>query len=315
MKYSNFFRLFGIILFVYIIVKIDIAGLTAAFKRIDLTYYFMGILFLIFSFLMRTLKWKKLINSIGVKIPNNVLFGIMAKGLFLGIITPGRIGEFWRAKYLTDQSKVSHGAAFYTAFMDRLIDMLIFGLVAIAGLLIIYLRFGIGAKWQMYILGFIFLIIISFVFLKKLGLQRISKIFVRFFIPVSRQEKTNVFLTDFDGSFKGLKLGLFFELLAYGFLYYLTAITVYYFVALALGLVLPFWFLFLVVGMVWLILALPLTFLGLGTREASFIYFFSILGIPAHSAVAFSLSVLLIYILSALPGTILFLKQPPHHKT
>lgn len=313
-RYTNFFRFFGIILFVYIIAKIDIPELAASFGQINLAYYFIGILFLFLSFLMRTIKWKKLINSIGTKIPDNILMQMMAKGLFLGVITPGRLGEFWRAKYLTDHSKVSHGFAFYTAFMDRLIDMLIFGLVAIAGLLTIYLRFGIEARWQMYLSAFIFFIAISFVFLKKLGLQGLFKIFVRFFVPVSKQEKTNVFLADFDGPFKGLKLRLFLELLAYGFLYYLTAVTVYYFVALSLGINLPFWYLFLTVSMVWLILALPLTFLGLGTREASFIYFFSLLGIPAHGAVAFSLSVLLIYILSALPGAILFLKQPSRNK-
>ena len=306
MNYQNFFRLFGLILFVYIIAKIDVGELTAALKGMDFLYYFIAIMFLFFSFLTRTIKWKKLINSIGAKIPGNVLFRIMAKGLFLGVITPGRVGEFWRAKYLTDHSKISQGVAFYTAFMDRLMDMIIFGLVAIIGLPIIYLRFGIEAQWQMYLLVFIFLIILAFVFLKKLGLQRISKIFVRFFVPASQQEKTNNFLTDFDSPFKILKLRLFLELLAYGFLYYVTAIAVYYFVALSLGLNLPFWYLFLTVSMVWLILALPITFLGLGTREASFIYFFSIMGIPAHSAVAFSLLVLLIYILSAIPGAILF---------
>ena len=310
-KYSNLFRFLGIILFVYIIAKIDISELAAAFKQINLAYYFIAILFLFLSLIMRTIKWKKLINSIGTKIPVAHLLRFMAKGLFLGVITPGRLGEFWRAKYLTDHSGISHGSAFYTAFMDRLIDMLVFGLVAVAGLLIIYLRFGIEAQWQIYLLAFIFIIILFFVFLKKLGLQRLSKLFVRFFVPASGKEKTNVFLADFDGPFKGLKLRLFLELLAYGFLYYLTAVAVYYFVALSLGINLPFWYLFLAVSMVWLILALPLTFLGLGTREASFIYFFSILGIPAHSAVAFSLSVLLIYILSALPGAILSIK--PRH--
>lgn len=308
-NYSIFFRLFGIILFIYVLAKINVSELTTAFKEIRLVYYLLGISFLIFWFLIRTLKWQRLINSIGVKTPTSALFKIMAKGIFLGVVTPGKIGEFWRAKYLAESSAIAKGGAFYTAFMDRLVDMLVLGLVSILGLLVIYLKFNIGAGRQLYVLVFILLIFLVFVFLKKMGLQRITKIFVKFFMPASWQEATNIFLAEFDSAFRSLKLRLFLEILVYGFLYYLSAVIVYYFIALALGITLPFWYLFLVLAVVWLILTLPLTFFGLGAREAGFIYFFSILGIPASLAVAFSLLVLLANILLAIPGAVLFLKQ------
>lgn len=298
-KHSNFFRFLGIVLFIYILTRIDIAGTITAFKEINFAYYLMAVMFLAFWFLIRTLKWKKLINSVGGNIPANKLFEIMAKGIFWGVVTPGKLGEFWRAQYLAESGAVSKGSAFYTAFMDRLIDLLILGLVAVPGLFILYLRFNVEARGQFYILSFIAILFLSFVFLKKIGLRRLSKIFV----------KTDNFFNEFDNHFKALKPRLFFELLAYGFLYYLIVITVFYFTALALGIAVPFWYLFLIVAMVWLILILPISFFGLGAREAGFIYFFSIIGVSPSLAVAFSLLALFSNILLALPGAIIFLRQ------
>jgi len=310
-NYLNFFRFFGITLFIYILFRIDIAALLVVLKEINLAYYLIGISFLFFWVLIRTLKWKRLINSIEVKVPTNVLLRIMAKGIFLGVVTPAKLGEFWRAKYLAESSAISRGSAFYTAFMDRLMDLLVVGLVTISGLIIIYLKFsiGIGIEWQLYALGFVLFMSLSLVFLKKIGLQRFFKIFVGFLIPASWKEQADAFLAEFDNCFKALRPRLFLEMLAYTFLHYSIAVVAYYFIALALGISLPFWYLFLIVAMVWLILTLPITFFGLGTREVGFIYFFSILGISPSLTVAFSLLVLFANILLSVPGVILFLKQ------
>jgi len=63
------------------------------------------------------------------------------------------------------------------------------------------------------------------------------------------------------------------------------------------------------VAIAWLVAVIPITILGLGAREAAFIYFFSLLGISASSAVALSLLALFCNILIAFPGAIMFLKQ------
>ena len=273
MRYPNFLRVFGVILFIYILSRINIAELIDAFKEISVEYYLVSVLFLIFGFLIRTLKWKRLITSIGAKISAKDLLEIMMKSTFLGVVTPGKLGEFWRAKYLADSGPISNGGAFYTAFMDRLVDLLVLGLVAIPGLLVVYLRFDINSRWQWYVLAFIVFMFLFFIFLKKIGLQRIFKIFAK--------EKDSVFLAEFDRGFKNLKLGLFLEILIYGFLYYLASVLILYFTALALSITVPFWYLFLVTALVLLILTLPLTFFGLGVKEAGFIYFFSMVGISS----------------------------------
>lgn len=303
------FRLLGIILFVYILWKIDLSALVAVFREMHWQYYAAGLLFLAIWFLMRTFKWKILVNSLGIKISDHRLFAIMARGVFWGVVTPGKLGEFWRAKYLSQASGAPRGKAMYTAFMDRLIDMLISALVAIFGLAVIYFHFNLKMQWQFYILGIAILLVIILVILKKIGIQKTARLFVKFFIPKRWHDTTNNFLAEFDGGMTSLNLKIFLTLLAFGLLYYLSAALVYYFTALALGLSVPFWYMFFTIAIVWLILTLPISFFGLGAREAGFIYFFSLIGIPAHSAVAFSFLALFSNLLMALPGAILFLKR------
>ena len=134
LRFQKFFRLFGLILFIYILSRIDLQQLLLKFKEINLIYFLIAILFLILSFFTRALRWKILINSIGVDIPFSVLAEILAKGILLGTATPGKLGEFWQAKYLTENSGISGGKAFFTTFADRLVDILVMVSVAILGI-------------------------------------------------------------------------------------------------------------------------------------------------------------------------------------
>ncbi len=305
-RYQKYFRVLGIILFLYILSRIDLNQLLVALKEINLVYYLISILFLIIALLVRILRWQRLISSVGAKVSTAVLFRIMLKSLFLGTITPGKLGEFWRVKYLVDVSAISNGRAFYTAFMDRLADLLVLGVVAVFGFLFLHFKF--------YVLFSAIFIFLFFIFLKKLGLHKILKIFTKHFLPAALKEKTDGFLADFDGSFNSLRLRLFSEILAYSLLYYSFSIVGLYFLTLALGITIPFWFLFFVAAIVWLALALPLTFLGLGVREAGFIYFFSILGVSPSLTVAFTLLNLFSNLFISIPGAILFLTQRKQHE-
>ncbi|MCP6719469.1 MAG: flippase-like domain-containing protein [Patescibacteria group bacterium] len=304
-----FFRLFGIILFIYILSRIDFFQLATVFKTINFSFYLIGALSLTPIFLFRTMRWKLLIDSVGVIIPSRSLFPLMAKGLFLGIATPGKLGEFWRAKYLTETVQISGGKSFYTTLMDRIIDLLVAGAIAIFGIIFIYLKFRAKTGWELYVLIFALFLLLAYILIKRLKTQKILRIFVKFLVPPSSRTRTTSFLEEFDQGLESLDRRTFLKLLGYGFLYYLNSVIAYYFILLALGITLPFWYLFLIIAIVWIVLILPITVLGLGTREAAFIYFFSILGISSPLALTFSLLALFYNIMLAIPGAILFLKK------
>jgi len=306
-NYSNLIRIAGIILFFYILSKINISQLADEFKTINLFYYLLGILSLIPVFLLRTMRWKVLIDSVKKDMPFKSIMRIMAKGIFWGTVTPGRLGEFWRAKELADASEISSGMSFFTAFMDRFVDFLVTGTIALIGIIILYLKFGLAAKWEVSALAVFLVIFLSFLFSSRIGIQKIFGFFIRFLFPSSIKQKAENFLTDFNESFFDVPSKAMVKVLIYGFLYYLFSVFAYYFIALSLNIPVPFWFLFLVVAVLWLTLAIPVTILGFGTREAIFIYFFSILGIGIPDAVAFSLLALFLNVLLAVPGAFLYI--------
>lgn len=292
-KNYKYLRIIGIILFIYILSRINLQELFQTLKNINLSYFLLAIILLPVSPILAILKWRMLINSQDLKIPFRRLTEFFFKGLFLGTITPGRLGEFWKAKYLTDNFSISGGRAFYTVLMERLIDLIIIVTVGLVGLITFFLSEKIG---------FLLFLILPLIILAIYPL-------IKVFISLLKRKKTNPFFKGFLSSLAELNFFTFLKLSCYGILYYLTTIFIYYFLALSLGINIGFLYLFLIVALVFLVLILPITILGLGTREASYIFLFSIFSITASTAVAFSSLILLVGIVLSIPGVILFLKK------
>jgi hypothetical protein len=254
-------------------------------------------------------KWGILVN---LKNPNASLkFLIEAhlKGLFLGIITPGRLGEFYKAKYLSEKAGSSLGRTFYTSLVDRIMDIIV--IVAVSLLSLAVFIFGKTDRQFVTILLcvisiIIFGIAVLFILLRVRG-GLIKKILGRIIVTSSLEKGGNLFINDFFDSAKELSFYVFVRLLILAFISYSFSVFIYFLLALSLGLKITFLQLFFINALVWIILLFPFTFLGLGTREASYIFFFSMFNIDAPLAVAFSILILFTGIILSIPGMILFL--------
>jgi uncharacterized membrane protein YbhN (UPF0104 family) len=78
----------------------------------------------------------------------------------------------------------------------------------------------------------------------------------------------------------------------------------------ALGLVVPWWYLFLVVPVITLLSFLPVSVSGLGVREGGYVFFLVPLGIGTDEALAFSLLWTIIMMAAGLIGGIMLLLSP-----
>ncbi|MCI0477717.1 MAG: flippase-like domain-containing protein, partial [Anaerolineales bacterium] len=81
---------------------------------------------------------------------------------------------------------------------------------------------------------------------------------------------------------------------------------VWYTVALALGLDIPLIYFFLFNPLIAFVLMLPISFNGLGPKEATAVFFFGLVGVPSESAFALSLIFHAVVVLTSLPGGILW---------
>ncbi len=302
-------KVLGLILFIYILSKINFKELFFILKNINYFYFLLALILWFFVFILKVLKWKILINSQCITISRTDFYKISFLGQYLGMITPGKLGEFWKAEYLTRVSRVSRGRAFYTTLIDRLIDLIIIIPISLISISVLSLFYKIKIGWLIIFLVLVLGTFLVYFLTKKENIKRFFEFFIKIFLPGPLKKKTNLFFDEFFKELEKLNFTLFLKLIVCGMGYYFTAVLVYYFVAISLGISVPFWFLFLIVALVWLILALPITVLGLGTREASYIFFFSIFGINPLQAVTFSLLILFLNILFAVPGAVLSIKN------
>ena len=55
--------------------------------------------------------------------------------------------------------------------------------------------------------------------------------------------------------------------------------------------------------------ALPVFVMGIGTRDAALVFFFSLVGLSAEAAVSFSLMMLLVYAITGLVGLVAWSRE------
>jgi len=79
-----------------------------------------------------------------------------------------------------------------------------------------------------------------------------------------------------------------------------------YFASLALGIEAHLYTYFLFVPLIIIVTMLPISIGGIGVREGAYIYFFSFVGVPAHSAFVLSLLSYAMTLFAAIPGGILY---------
>jgi uncharacterized protein (TIRG00374 family) len=310
MKITKYLGLAGIILFVYIISKINLNQVINILSSANPFFIALSIVPLFFVIVLRSLRWKVIINATGFDISLKDCFLIWLKGYFLGGVTPGRVGDLFRAKFLTDKIGISLGKSLMTAVVDRVFDILvIFGLSAL-GILMILQLFDreVFSLCNLFILLVVFGLCLYILTIRKLTAKILSPLF-NLFVPSKFKEKAKI---NFDEFYKGLDLlkeseyHLVISILA-GVLSWLVAGIGCYLIALSLGLNITYWYVLVSVAISSLIALLPISISGLGTREATFIFLFSIINIVPEEAVSFSLLILAWNLLLILPGMSLYL--------
>ncbi|MDV6328532.1 lysylphosphatidylglycerol synthase transmembrane domain-containing protein [Idiomarina sp. Sol25] len=73
--------------------------------------------------ILRAKRWSLIVAENGVVMDNKTLFDVYVPSFMLGLITPGRVGELIRCKYLFDKG-LSIRTSFLTLVFDRLFDII-----------------------------------------------------------------------------------------------------------------------------------------------------------------------------------------------
>ncbi|MDP2925986.1 MAG: lysylphosphatidylglycerol synthase transmembrane domain-containing protein [Nanoarchaeota archaeon] len=298
MNWKKYLSLIGIILFIYILIKIDIYQVVNEIKNADVSLIILSFFVVFVLLLLQTLKWFVIAIKQGIDLSFKDAFKINFITNFYGFITPSRLGTVLRAEYLKKYTP-NIGKGLCNFVLDKALDLLSLVTLVILFSFIFKNKFSF-LPINLFIVIFIGLISLTFIFLNKERARIILKVFYKKLIPNKLKEKTRITFDSFYENMPKKRYFLFFfalNIFTWVILYLVT-----YIIGVALGIELSFIYYLAIFPISALISMLPISINGIGTREVVLISLFSLFGVPA--AKVFSMSLVSIVISGVLPAVI-----------
>lgn len=235
---------------------------------------------------------------------------IYFSALYIGLVTPGRIAELAKLMYLKRDGH-SLGKALFSVVFDRLFDAVALAAFAIIGLLLFADILKVTTQTvytAVFILVAVTLLLTALLLtgLFKRALMRMLGFL--FFKKLGKAAKASV--TDFlEGlsifNIKTLSVAAGLTL-ASAMLYYLQA----YLLTAAVGFKISFFYLVFAVSVATFAALAPVSILGIGTRDAAFLYLFQHAGISNELAITYSALVFANILILAAVCAVFWFKNP-----
>jgi len=306
---KRWYIIIGLLIFFYIVFyKIDLKEVFKTLAQTNLFFVFLAALFTILMMIFQPIRWNYLKRIQGIKYSVKDSFLIYSAGFFFSSITPGRIGDFAKVFYLKKDSH-SLGKSMVSIIVDRVAD--VFSLFLFGYLSLLF--FFPAIRKEIVLSSFFILIILTFfIFFQKKGIlrlifERVSKII----IPDKYQKSWRLNYQDFVNGLKHYQLKNYFVLFLFTLFNWSFYYSSMYFLAKSIGLDnIPLFYFIGSVSLAALAGLIPISIFGLGTRDATLLFFFSALGISPEKTIGFSVLFLFMLLIATLIGFLAWLKRP-----
>ncbi|MEN8223869.1 MAG: lysylphosphatidylglycerol synthase transmembrane domain-containing protein [Bacteroidota bacterium] len=262
-------RLLGIALFIFILTTVDLSSLWKNISEVKADFLIYGIFFQLLLLFLKAFRWH-ILNS-GSK-ESNVLIrslGEFFESYAIGVITPGRMGEMMKAGHAKEKNSMMEAGI--RVLVERGFDLGIFVLIAGLSLMITFRENTAMLIGILVILAGVIILSLAVIFMRSASATAIIEKLVNR-LPFMK--------LDLQLSFRKrsplVQMAIIFLSVASNLSYFISC----YF--LALGLLFDHGFLFVsgAVAIAGLLNMLPVTVMGLGTREGTFLLLFKPLAEP-----------------------------------
>lgn len=294
-NFSFLYRLIGVVLFIVICSRIDLAGLRDALKDVDLKLLLITILLSLLIGVVKSSRWKGLLNLQDIY-PNSFseVTRVFFIGCFLGTVTIGRLGELARVTYLKKKVQTfNYVGAIISVLVDRLLDIVLLLIVSLLGMLFIS---------KIYFIVLMSVGLLSFLCLYFFWIKR--NLLMKFFVKT-----INNIISKYSKDFAGLEASYLISKLnglrkkemlfavtrtlgAWGIFY-----LVLFLMAKASHIQINFFYLISIVSATMFLSMMPISIAGIGVRDVVLIFFFQRVNLSSEQAVAFSILHLLVFLL------------------
>ncbi len=307
MKLLKLLPMVGLFILVYIIYKTGIKNIYDTFLTANPYYILISFIVLLLSMFLLAFKWFVILKFQNINVGLWYIFKLYMIGVFYGTISPARSGSIIRASYLANKTNRPVGEYLSSILLERIMDLFVILIFSIIGCILLskYL-----SNWLPAILVSFFIFLILSVFLFKKNLNKLFLQFIyKFLIPERFKEKSKEIYHAFYSNLLSIKkiiICLLLTIITWSFLgIYLFILSKAYSINISL------FYMILILAITTVISLIPITVGGLGTREASLIFLFSLFNVPSVKAVSLSfLSLLISGVFIPLIGFLFSIKEP-----
>jgi uncharacterized membrane protein YbhN (UPF0104 family) len=262
----------GLALLALILWRLDAAQVAAMVRATDPLLFGLAVAGLLPLIWLKTVRWQRILAALGLHYALLPAYLAYFGSLFVGLLTPGRLGEFVKAAHVRAECGATSAQALTSVLADRLFDLaalLVVGLAALVALPSAPLSLSLPPTPH----------------------SRFPTLLTSVGLWGARLLGPDGWLAQVQVALRRLSPG---DLLAAGAL--TAAAYALYFgqcllLARALGLTIGFWPVAFAVALGSLVTLLPISISGLGTREAVMIFYLGAAGVEAEAALSFSLLV------------------------
>ncbi len=132
-------RLIGVAILAYLLLwVVDLAELARVLRGFDPGALGMVVPLHLGLWALRTRRWQMLLRNEGIEIPWWEILAVSASGFFLGCLTPGRLGEFAKVKFLMNAGHPFRGALL-SSLLERFWDI---------ATLMVYVCYAMAVCWR-----------------------------------------------------------------------------------------------------------------------------------------------------------------------
>ena len=289
---SKYIRLIGLLILAYIITRINFKALLVQFKNINLYFLFTAISMNLFLIFVKAIRWKAFLIQQNLSISTKSAFSIYLSSLYIGFITPGRLGEISKALYLKQKQVTSFYKGLSGAIMDRLLDL--YFLILLGSVGVYYLSKGKGINLE-FVFLFVIVLSLPIIILHPKVLNLLTHVLFRKISPKKFKDKIRESVNEFiEGINQIINPFLLYGILLTVFSYSLFFLQCFL-IAKSIGLQISYFELALIMSIVNIITLIPISISGLGTREASMIFLFKLIGLSTEAAISFSLLIFFVF--------------------
>lgn len=304
---KGWFRLIGLVLLAALLWKVDASRVLVVLKELPPSVFWVVLLTLPQVY-FKAARWRILLKA------QNVSYGALPSTLsyfgsiFIGFLTPGRLGEFIKAVHVSRDCNISMPKSFSSVLADRLFDLYVLVFLGTTALLS---RSQFNQADNLARLGVVVLLLLlppllliqekSFSFFQKTGL-RLGKPGKHLFAEGSWLPELRNYLRAL--SFIQVVASLLLTGMSYILFYWQC-----FLLSTALRLQATFLEITYAVALGSLVALLPISISGLGTREAAIVAFLN--QVPAEKSLGFSLLVFVTFnVAGGLLGSIAWFLKP-----